>query len=85
MNAGGGEAKMKHWENTGQNGKWNFWYFNNLIIVKLCNRPDFCGGVGRKESERDSWMFYEDHLVDEVGKARKRCKCGWTGHSTTWC
>jgi len=30
----------------------------------------------KKERERDSWMFYEDHLADEEGKAGKRCKCG---------
>lgn len=28
----------------------------------------------KKESEPDLWMFYEDHLVDEVGKAGKRCR-----------
>lgn len=35
MNAEGEVAKTKQWENIGQNGKWNFWYFNSLIIVKL--------------------------------------------------
>lgn len=54
-------AKMKQWENIGQNGKWNFWYFNSLIIVKLLIRFATDGNFVVRYKERE-WTWLMDVL-----------------------
>lgn len=86
MNAEGKGAERKQWENIGQNGKWNFWYFNNLIIVEILTGFTTDRNFSVEYEERETLM---DVLwrspTDEVRKAGKRCKYEWIGHSTTWC
>lgn len=59
MNAEEKGATKIQWENV-QSGKWDFWYFNSVIIVKLVVRiaTEGCLVVEiKKDSERDSWFM----------------------------